>query len=287
MCHDLHHTDWEFLGLLELDDFGTNAGTSEAAPRGTQLISGFVALVRVYLCAVDLIQDKCLGNLRYSPAPATTSLEDSSASSTLSSIYSDSQHDNSQKSPVTFETGMRVLRNLDRTLHLIPRDFKSTDEDGQFVDVSHPFAISRANISITQVYIQSIVLATLSAGTSMAVQGNGSPCHTDPGASGQLQERIFLDQELFKLGLRVAQDSSDALSANPGEALEANGRAMVSPNHPQLQCITIIATLPVLVPPISHCMTGFQAPRNCFCFNELRQRSPKRRRYGRESRSMS
>lgn len=234
MCYDQHHTDWEFLGLLELDDLGTDVGKSHATPGGAQLISGFVALVRVYLCAVDLVPDKCLENLRYSHAPATTSLENSPALPALSSAYSYSQHDNPQRSPVTFETGMRVLRNLGRTLQLIPRDFKSTDEDGQFVDVSLPFAISRVNISITKVYIQSIILATLSASTSLALPGTGSPCHTDPTTSGQLHEGISFDQELFKLGLRVAQESSDALSANPVEAVEANGTAMVSPNHPQL-----------------------------------------------------
>lgn len=209
--------------MLELDDIETDTGNITDTDNGPQLISGFISLVRIYLCAVDLISDRSLGSPRYKVATSSVS-SITSASQLESPFHTEGLLAVSHWASITFEAGMRVSQDLNRTIQLLPEQFKPLNTGGRHVDIPLPFSIARVSISMTKVYIQSIILATLSAALPESSSSH-LPCS---GELGQLCEGSAFQGELLKLGLAIAQESSDALSSTPVEAVEANGIAMVS-----------------------------------------------------------
>ncbi|KAF5009700.1 hypothetical protein FDECE_4109 [Fusarium decemcellulare] len=219
------YVDWDFLVLLDVDDPELDDTERSEKPTATPLISGIIAVIKLYLCAIEIRPDKLPGNPRYGRFSPTLSFRP--ASFTPSSCLADTS-----RSPgahgLTLEQGLNVVQALRNVICQLPDELKLFNEDGCPITGLLPFAIARANVYMTSLFIQSIILATLSANNQSFQQPNASHSRMEPQDAIQSQEGKHVNRRLLDLRKDIAQESYHIVVATPISALKANGIAVVS-----------------------------------------------------------
>ncbi|RKK30262.1 hypothetical protein BFJ66_g10307 [Fusarium oxysporum f. sp. cepae] len=205
--------DWDFLVLLEVDDpFPDKMELCEDST-ATPLLAGFIALIKIYLCAVALGPDKIPGNPRYGqfspPCPEQTS-------------------NSCGNSVLTFGQGMDIIRALRNISSQLPDELRLFNRDGHANQCTCSFSISRANIYMTSLFIQSIVLATLSANNTLFQEPNQHHHQVKPLDVFQSGESKDDNCRLGNLRKEIALESFHIITVTPISALKANGTAAVS-----------------------------------------------------------
>ncbi|KAG4286127.1 hypothetical protein FPRO06_07387 [Fusarium proliferatum] len=204
--------DWDFLVLQEVDDVNPGDIERSEEPRDTPLIAGFIASVKLYLCAAALGLDKLPGNPRYGPFSA------SSSSETLKSP--DAQG-------LSLEQGLDIVRAVRDVIQQLPEEFRMFNLDGNPNKGLLSFVILRTNVHMTSLFIQSIILATLSGSYPSFQQDNRNPSSTGSEHSLLSEESQNANHQLFKLRKDIAQECCDIIIITPVSALKANGIAAV------------------------------------------------------------
>lgn len=237
LCYDPNQTDWEFLLPLELSDeeLTPTADGRGKPPDGDRppMISGFVGLVKVFACVVDI-----LGSL-FPGAPRRYSLSSSTlAASTLSG-------EDAERSPAglpgvpLLDHFSRLVARLHGVIGGLPDELRpmctsrSPPDTGE--RASH-FAIMRTNIHVTSLYIQAMVLEMClnhlddlpgKAGDQTTGMGHGPVASpgTDTGAgllSGQIAAQLRRNKSA------IAAELLNAVSSSLLWTLESNGQSIVS-----------------------------------------------------------
>ncbi|KAF5649073.1 uncharacterized protein FTJAE_1069 [Fusarium tjaetaba] len=215
--------DWNFLLLQEVDDAEPGDKERTEEPRVTPLIAGVIALVKLYLCAAPLGLDRLPGNPRYGQFSAGPSSEAS-------------------KSPdaerLSLEEGLDIVHTARDVIHQLPEEFNMFNQDGNPHEVPLSFAISRAKVHMTSLFIESIILATLSANNPSFPQSNRAGSSTRSEDTPLSEESQNANHQLFNLRKYIAQQCFHVIAVTPVSALKANGIAVVG--FPwQLQCIRL------------------------------------------------
>lgn len=205
--------DWDFLVLHEVDDAEPGDKERSEEPRVTPLIAGVIALVKLYLCAAPLGLDKLPGNPRYGPFSAWSSSETPKS-------------DDTQR--LSLEEGIDIIHTVRDVIHQLPEEFAMFDQDGNPNKVPLSFAISRAKVHMTSLFIQSIILATLSANNPSFQQGNRTGSATASEDALLAEESQNANNQLFNLRRDIAQQCSHIITVTTVSALKVNGIAVVS-----------------------------------------------------------
>ncbi|CAF3434723.1 unnamed protein product [Fusarium graminearum] len=205
--------DWDFLVLLEVDDPLPDEVEQSQDSAVTAMLAGFIALIKIYLCAMALQPQKLPGNPRYGqfspPCPEQTSK-------------------NYGSSILTFAQGMHIIQDLQNITSQLPDELRLFNKDGYTKQDTCSFAIPRANVYITSLFIQSIILATVSANISPIAESNQYLHQTKPSDMSQSDENNDIKRQLLKLRKGIAQQLFHIITATPISALRANGIAAVS-----------------------------------------------------------
>ncbi|KAI6763177.1 hypothetical protein HG531_013074 [Fusarium graminearum] len=205
--------DWDFLVLLEVDDPLPDEVEQSQDSAVTAMLAGFIALIKIYLCAMALQPQKLPGNPRYGqfspPCPEQTSK-------------------NYGSSILTFAQGMHIIQDLQNITSQLPDELRLFNKDGYTKQDTCSFAIPRANVYITSLFIQSIIFATVSANISPIAESNQYLHQTKPSDMSQSDENNDIKRQLLKLRKGIAQQLFHIITATPISALRANGIAAVS-----------------------------------------------------------
>ncbi|KAF5595039.1 hypothetical protein FPCIR_4663 [Fusarium pseudocircinatum] len=205
--------DWNFLVLREVDDAEPGDMERSKEPRATPLIAGVIALLKLYLCAAPLGLDKLPGNPRYGPFSAWSSSETSKGADTQR---------------LSLEKGLDIVHTVRDVIHQLPEEFSMFNQDGNPNEVPLSFAISRAKVHMTSLFIQSIILATLSANNPSFQQGHQTGSSTGSEDAALSEESQNSNHQLFNLRKDIAHQCFHIITVTPVSALKANGIAVVS-----------------------------------------------------------
>lgn len=198
--------------LQEVDDAGPGDKERTEEPRATPLIAGVIALVKLYLCAAPLGLDKLPGNPLYGPFVAW-------------SLSETPKSDDTQR--LSLEQGLDIVHAVRDVIHQLPEEFRMFDQDGNPTKVPLSFAMSRAKVHMTSLFIQSIILATLSANNPSFQSGNRTGSSTGSEDALLFEESQNANHQLFNLRKDIAQQCLDVVTVTPVSALKANGIAVV------------------------------------------------------------
>lgn len=225
MSYNPIYVDWDFLVLLETDDLDTEDIEPSGTPTVTPLIFGLVALIKLYVCAIAFRADKLPGNPRYGRFLSSISSSPMSAASSPRSADASSHYGTHE---LTLEQGLSIVKDVRSVISQLPEDLKLFNSDGRTIKCTLPFAILRASVYITSLFIQSIVLATLSAKvpSSQRPNGPGSQIGSDDASQSPREKEVH--HQLLELRNHVTHESFYLVVATPSAALKANGIAIVS-----------------------------------------------------------
>ncbi|KAH7186191.1 uncharacterized protein B0J16DRAFT_356224 [Fusarium flagelliforme] len=205
--------DWDFLVLLEVDDPMPDELEQSQDSGVTAMLAGFIALIKIYLCAIALRPQKLPGNPRYGqfspPCPEQTSKK-----------YGNGI--------LTFAQGMDIIQGLRNITSQLPDELRHFNEDGYTKQDTRSFAIPRVNVHLTSFFIQSIIFATVSANISPIEEPNQHLHQTNPLDMSQSEDNDDIGRQLLKLRKGIAQELFHIITATPISALKANGIAAVS-----------------------------------------------------------
>ncbi|CAI6340139.1 unnamed protein product [Periconia digitata] len=245
LSFDPLRTDWEFLLPLEVDDDALiNEDLRPVSPipgnidtpvrRPLPLISGFVALVKVFLCVVDLLSNGFPGAPPHTYAMTSGTLrthifpESSTGSARVDTGNALS------KSSISLSALLRIIRQLQHTQEDLPQALKISNVDRQSQspptdsemppDLSHQFDIVRANVHITSLYLQSCIIeacsdAFTSPQASTIVSSPGDEAGSSPKCTPRTQLWIFRKS--------LAKELLEVLNFCSSRTLEANGSSMI------------------------------------------------------------
>ncbi|KAJ4303389.1 hypothetical protein N0V90_002282 [Kalmusia sp. IMI 367209] len=239
LSFDPLRTDWQFMFPQEMDDDDIGNPGASVIPhaRGASgqlpVISGFVALIRVYLCIVDLLSYGLPGF--YTPI----------YSMSLGSLRASTQTDQpagtaTSDSTISLSTLLRIIKKLQSTIEQLPDELKISNLDSklQASDVipsaspsasscasssrENQFNIMKANIHITSLYIQSTILEACSNAFTHA-QGNIATSPSDAGSSPGYTPRT----QVWVFRKSIAKELLEVLKFCSSRSLEANGQSVV------------------------------------------------------------
>lgn len=220
LSHDPQHTDWEFLLPLDVSD---EELVSQVPRSGgpTPLISGFVALIKVFLCIVDLLDKSFPG------PPAYFGLSPGALASRLLPVHS-SNKESLQPHPDMphLDSLFQMMTRLDATLGdlpqplSLPRRYGASPADSPAEDASQidtQFSIMRANIHITGIYLQSMIL-------EMCLNELQNKARSMSSLSPYENN---INAQLWHMKESVARELLDILSLSSAPVLESNGLSMI------------------------------------------------------------
>ncbi|KAH6673964.1 hypothetical protein F5X68DRAFT_214552 [Plectosphaerella plurivora] len=241
MSYDPLFTDWDFLMPVELsdDDLVSEMAIDGASPTGRSLpmISGFIALVKVFLSVADLLHKAFPG------APAGYRL---SSGAWETNLFNEYEHHRTQVSTTPMlDSLFQVMARLESTLSDLPEALSMprrrgsprtarSDAGQSLPQLSPQFDIMRANIHITAIYIQSTILETCltkmaapkteppqQIGSALTPGSQSSPADqpTPPDASAR--------EQVWELREAIARELLDVVSCNSSWTLESNGMSMI------------------------------------------------------------
>lgn len=221
LSHDPQHTDWEFLLPLDVSD----EELLSEAPRSsgtTPLISGFVALIKVFLCIVDLLDKSFPG------PPSYFGLSPGALAARLLPVHS-SDKEKLQPHPDMphLDSLFQMMTRLDATLGDLPQPLSLPRRDRpsppglpieELSQIDTQFGIMRANIHITGIYLQSMILEMCLNELQNKTRSISSP-------SSPYENTI--NAQLWHMKESVARELLDILSLSSAPVLESNGLSMI------------------------------------------------------------
>lgn len=256
LSFDRLRTDWEFLLPRQLDDEAltsldddTNALLDiihKPDVRPLPLISGFIALIKVFLCVVDLLSNGFPGSPPQAYSMTSGTLRPviyPEGATNLTYTPTDSAH---SSSTISLGALLRIIRKLQITLEELPSELKISTldpllriphESSRDSSVRiHQFDTMSANIHITSLYIQSTILEACSnAFTNPQAIAHGASPGSDTRSSHDYTPRT----QLWMFRKSIAAELLEVLNFCSSRTLEANGSSMVSflPNFPRKVCV--------------------------------------------------
>jgi hypothetical protein len=244
LSFDRLHTDWEFLLPQQVDDEELTLERTTTRPvqgshrcpngRRIPVISGFIALIKVFLCVVDLLSNGFPGSPPQAYAMTSGALRpqifpENPADGTYTPT------DSAQiTSTISLSALLRIIRKLQTTLEELPDELKISTLDPQLgtpehyscesLARTHQFATMSANIHITSLYIQSTILEACSnAFTDPQAIAHGSPSD----AAGRTGQESAARTQLWAFRKSIATELLEVLNFCSSRTLEANGSSMV------------------------------------------------------------
>ncbi|OAG11399.1 uncharacterized protein CC84DRAFT_1253872 [Paraphaeosphaeria sporulosa] len=223
LSFDPLRTDWQFMFPQELDDEDiinpVALVTGTRVYSGLPVISGFIALIKVYLCIVDLLSYGLPGF--YPPVYATS----------FSSVHASIHPGQSLGTDATMslKTLLRIVRKVQTALEQLPDELSISTQpqtpEGQSPSselLENQFNIMKANIHITSLYIQSTILEACSSAFSHS-NGDmaGSPLETGSSLGAPPRTQIWVYRK------SIAKELLDVLHFCSSRSLEANGQSVI------------------------------------------------------------
>jgi hypothetical protein len=248
LSFDPLYTNWEFLLPYQIDDEDLpdthidpmdriedfrNFSSSTSLP----IISGFVALIKVFLCVVDLLSNGFPGSPPQAYAMTSGTLRPL--------IYPGNPVDGTYTPEITQKTNstislsalLRIIKKLQATLEELPEELRISTLDPQVVNSDHHMRMSptvtrqfdtmRANIHITSLYIQSTILEACS---NAFTNPEASSHETSPGATTGISIGNARTQ-LWMFRKSIASELLEVLNFCSSRTLEANGSSIVRYAH--------------------------------------------------------
>ena len=218
LAYDPQHTDWEFLIPLELSDYEmTTPGAADTPPRATPIISGFIALIKVFLCVVDLLDRSFPG------PPAYFSMSQGGIAPRLLGFPVQTNCTLTAPSDIPQLEGLlQVMTRLDSTLSDLPdplrlphRGTAAGSPEVSVTRISPQFETMRANIHITAIYFQSLILEMCLNRLSQT------------GSSPGVARDTNISSQLWQMKESVARELLDIISCSSPVVIESNGLSMV------------------------------------------------------------
>lgn len=219
LSFDPLRTDWHSMFPQELDDEDiinpVALVTGTRVYSGLPVISGFIALIRVYLCIVDLLSYGLPG--LYPPVYATSSSSTHPGQSP------------GLDATMSLNTLLRIVRKVQTALEQLPDQLSISTQpqtpEGQSPNselLENQFNIMKANIHITSLYIQSTILeACSSAFTKTNGDMTGSPLETASSPGTPPRTQIWMYRK------SIAKELLDVLNFCSSRSLEANGQSVI------------------------------------------------------------
>lgn len=204
--------DWDFLVLLEVDDPIPDELEPSEDSSGTAKLAGFIALIKIYLCAMALRPQTLPGNPRYGP---------------FSPPCPEQTTKNYGNGKLTFAQGIDIIKALQNIISQLPDELKLFNEHRYTDQDARSFAIPRVNVYITSLFIQGIIFATVSTNIQPTDETNRHLHHPSPLDISQTEENNDVKGQLLKLRKEIAQELFHIITATPISALKANGIAAV------------------------------------------------------------
>ncbi|KAI8649547.1 Zn(2)-C6 fungal-type domain-containing protein [Fusarium keratoplasticum] len=201
-------TDWEFLLPKELSDEQL-CGESAHSAGGTPLISGYVALVKLYLSVLDHLDEF----FPSTSAPHILSHEILSAFPMLDSL-------------------LQVIQRLNTVVDQLPEPLSlplgggearhSDDHPTAVFQQNHPFHSMSANLYMTAIYLQSVMLEVCldrwqNRSRELAREGEGYYVPIDEAVSAHL----------WSIKASIGEMLVGVLTCLSGADLESNGQSMI------------------------------------------------------------
>ena len=226
LSYDPQRTDWDYLLPLELSDEELVDGSPASAAQSQRLavITGFIALIKVFLCIVDLL-DKSF------PGPPPYFGLSSGRLATMIFKAWDGKDLPARALPdlPVLESLFQVMTRLDATLTDLPeplslrnpRNGSPRGQDEKACADMAQFEIMRANIHITAIYFQSLVLE-MCLNKLQSIQSH-TPVDDAPASSPV----STISSQLWQVKESVARELLDILSYSSALVLESNGSSMV------------------------------------------------------------
>lgn len=224
------HTDWDFLlpQVVNDEDLADIHMTTPGQPinivavnevqQSLPVIAGFVALIRVFLCVVDLLSKGFPG----SPPQAYA----------MTAALSHGDESQPSRSTVSLGALLRIVKQLQTTLEELPEELKISTLDPHLRPAAvqsatsdltaHQFDTMRANIHITSLYIQSTILEACSHSFN---DSSLDAIGTSP--ADQNSPRYTPRTQLWKFRESIARELLEVLNFCSSRTLEANGSSMV------------------------------------------------------------
>lgn len=249
LSFDHLHTNWEFLLPRQVDDEGLIAQTSHTTglahslyvlptDRPLPVISGLVALIKVFLCVVDLLTNGFPGSPPRAFAMTSGSLRphvypENAADSTYTPADS-----TQSSSTVGLSALLQIIRKLHTTIEELPKE-RICILDPQLLDPhryssesvvrAHQFDTISANIHITSLYTQSTILEACSnAFTNPQAIAHGA----SPGDASRPNQATTPRTQLWMFRKSIATELLEVLKFCSSRTSEANGSSMVSVSSP-------------------------------------------------------
>lgn len=231
LSYDPKHTDWEFLLPLELSD-SELADETHGVTTSTNtvpVISGFVALVKVFVCIVDFLDTAFPG------PPAYVGLSPGALSARL--LPQPAPYQQAFRPALDLpllDCLSRVTAGLHATLGHLPVELRmprhGDDSSHQLnshlsPDVAGQFEIMRANVHITGIYIRSTILE-MCLNKLQTLDWSASP-----GRIPDTKQVDIIIAELWQMKESLARELLDVLSISSSDTLESNGSSLVSRGH--------------------------------------------------------
>ncbi|CAK7226909.1 hypothetical protein SCUCBS95973_006359 [Sporothrix curviconia] len=270
LSYDPKMTDWEFLLPLEVWDEALTPPDQvaqlhvrsdmpgAASPGSPPTISGFVALIKVFLCVADLL------DVVFPGPPAHFSL--SPGSHTLQYLLPPQEdfipnpfHTVGPQSEISIlDSLLQVMTRLNALLNGLPdelRPIRNTDDNRHVLHSNVPshFEIMRANIHITSIYIQSMIIEMCLSKVQGLPTNNPEAHAAAPAVSGTggahsldaLQDLLLstpstdhavssppatssISSRLWQLKESIARELLEAVTSSPTWVLESNGSSMIT-----------------------------------------------------------
>ncbi|KAH8669750.1 hypothetical protein BGZ60DRAFT_40262 [Tricladium varicosporioides] len=207
-------TDWEFLIPLELDDDDlvlSKGQSRKGEPTLTPLIAGFIALVKVFLCVLNLITDESKNQLPNSPSVSQLGVEPVPTLNNTGLGRQVTNHVNKQS----------IMSNLSNIINDLPpslRDLSPPQHSHNESETTYTrqFQIMKANIHITRLYLQSSILESFTSSPAPTSSSSLDPGTPSKGANQLWQSREDICRQLLEV-----------LNYCPLQTLESNGSSMI------------------------------------------------------------
>ncbi|KAF2644815.1 hypothetical protein P280DRAFT_443859 [Massarina eburnea CBS 473.64] len=244
LSFDPLRTDWEFLLPCEIDDDdlvlqdhaslqNSNGCDSPPTDRPLPVISGFVALVKVFLCVVDLLSDGFPGSPPQAYAMTLGTLRTQTCPNNPVDGILNTPGIAPTKSTISLSALLRIIRKLQTTLEELPPVLRISSLDPQLQsnhthpsmtsELTNQFDIMRANIHITSLYIQSSILEACS---NAFTNPQSDSCSVSPGAEPSSPGHTPRTQ-LWVFRKSIARELLEVLRFCSSRTLEANGSSMI------------------------------------------------------------
>ncbi|KAH7136304.1 hypothetical protein EDB81DRAFT_657319 [Dactylonectria macrodidyma] len=216
-------TDWEFLLLREVSDEELSGDSSHSAG-STPIISGFIALVKLYLSVLDHLEEFFPG------ASAIHVLSPGGvASRVLPCIRTNTNQVQVQSVFPMLDSLQQVIQKLNTVVDELPEPLtlsrnseRIPDPDVATAQLDHQFQTMSANIHMTAIYLQSTMLEICLGRWRKCYQQNKE----EKGTPFALIEES-ISNHLWSIKAALAERLLHFLECLSGPELESNGQSMI------------------------------------------------------------